>query len=115
MMRHHAAHRVFTHTDVHHVWIAFGEGDCSDRTGLEETVRDVSPTDSHVLCFPETSASRSHVISFGIADDTGARVGSSATKRSDRSPFQRFENSVVVIRRRALRRNLRHKKAQKTH
>src|SRR5205085_7303612 len=99
-MRHHAAHRVFTHADVNDVWIALGNSNRADRPSLKVTVGDVSPTDSHVFCFPETAASRSHVIGFGIANDARAGVRASTTKRSDRPPLERFENSVVIVGRR---------------
>src|SRR6185503_16774831 len=96
-MRHHAAHRVFAHADVNNVWIVFGNCHRADGTGLEETVGDVATTETHVLCFPKTAASRSHVVSLRIADDATSRHRASTAKWANRAPLQRFENGVVIV------------------
>src|SRR5689334_2245291 len=101
-MRHDAAHRVFTHADVNNIRIAFGDRDRADRTGLEETIGNVTPTDSHVLGLPETAAGRSHVIGLRIAHDAGTGIRTPAAKRTNRAPLHDLENAVVIIRRRAL-------------
>ena len=99
---HHTAHRMFTHAHIDDVRIAFRNRDGSNRTGLEKTIRDVTPTDSHVICFPETAARGAHVIGFRIADNSGGTIRAPAAKGANRSPFQRFENGVVIIRSRRL-------------
>src|SRR5690349_17054336 len=103
-MRHHAAHRVFAHADVHDVRIAFGDRDRADRTGLEKTVGDVAPTDPHVFGLPQTAAGRAHVISLRVANDAGPGIRTPATKRTNRAPLHDLENAVVIIRRGSLRR-----------
>src|ERR1700754_772744 len=96
-MSHHTAHRVLSHACVNHVRIAFSDGDRTDRTCFEKSVRDVSPTHSHVVGFPKTASSRAHVIGLRIANNAGAGNRTSATKRTNRTPFHCFENCVVII------------------
>ncbi len=97
VVRHHAAHCVFAHADVNNVRVAFRNSHSADGTGLEVAVGDVAPTDAHVVCFPETAASRSHVVSLRIADNATAGDGTSPAKWTNRTPLQRFENGVVII------------------
>src|SRR5678816_4712277 len=98
MMSHHTAHGVLAHADIDDVWIALRNGDGADGASLEKAVRNIPPTDTHVICFPKTTSGRSHVISFGITDDAGAGHGTPAAKWTDGSPFHGFENGVVIIR-----------------
>src|SRR4051794_13724334 len=91
MMRHHAAHGVFTHADVNDIRITLGDSDRAHGTGLEITIGDVAPTDTHVLGLPETAAGRSHVVSLRIADHTRTSYRTPTTKRTGRSPLQRLE------------------------
>ena len=74
VVRHDAADGVFAHTDIDDVRVALGDGDGTDRTRLEEAVRDISPADAHILGLPEPAAGRSHVISLRVADDAGAGI-----------------------------------------
>src|SRR5438445_13211256 len=101
-MSHHTAHSMFTHADINDVWVAFGACHRADRTCFKKTIRDVTPTDSHVIRFPETAARGAHVIGLRIADDSGGTIRTPAAKGANRSPFQRFENGVVIIRSRRL-------------
>src|SRR5215210_5806158 len=117
MMSHHTAHGMFAHSDIDDIRIAFGNSDSTDGTSFKITIGDISPTDPHVVGFPETATSRPHVIGFGIAHHSGPRNRTPATKRADRSPFNCFKNSVVIISSSALRslgEYLSHKEAQKT-
>src|SRR5262245_19322500 len=91
MMRHHPAHRVFTHADINDIRITLGDGDRAHGAGLEVTIGDVAPANAHVVGLPETAAGRSHVIGLRIANHAGAGHRSSTTKRSNRSPLQWFE------------------------
>src|SRR5689334_5242612 len=95
---------MFTRADVDDVGIAFGNRDRADRTGFEETVGDVAPTDPHVFSLPKTAAGRAHVIGLRIANDAGAGIRTPATKRTNRAPLHDLENAIVIIRRRSLRR-----------
>ena len=52
---------------------------------------------AHVVRFPESASGRSHVVGFDIADYAGARDRTSAAKRTNRAPFQGFEDRVVVV------------------
>ena len=52
--------------------ITFRDGDGADRAGLEITIRDISPGDSHVVGLPQPAASRSHVVGFRIAHHAGS-------------------------------------------
>src|SRR5216684_19149 len=88
---------MFAHADIDHVRIAFSNRHRTDGSGLEEPVRDISPTDSHVIGFPEAAAGRAHVIGFGVADDSSGAIRTTATKRANRSPFERFKDGVVII------------------
>src|SRR4029078_6022190 len=74
MMSHHAADSMFTHPDVNNIRITFGYGDGANGTGLKISVRDIAPTDSHVVCLPQTTAGCSHVIRLRIADYASARI-----------------------------------------
>ena len=74
VVRHNAANGMFAHPDIDDVRVALGDGDRTDRAGLEIAVRDVPPADAHVLGLPEPAAGRSHVISLRVADDAGAGI-----------------------------------------
>src|SRR6185369_330676 len=94
MMRHHTADSVFTHADVNDIRITLGNGDRAHRARLEKAIGDIAPAQTHILGLPETATGRSHVISLRITDHPGTAYRSSTTKRSNRSPLQRFENVV---------------------
>src|ERR1043165_9155243 len=112
MMRHHATHRVFTHADVNHVRIVLGYGNRANRPSLKISIRDISPTDPHVLGLPQPASGRPHVVSLGITHDTGPTIRPPTTKRTNRPPLKRLEDGVVIICRRLgrLRRKLNCKK-----
>src|SRR5437867_8075215 len=88
---------MFAHADIDDIRIAVSNRDSADRTGLEKSIRNIPPTDAHVIGFPKTAASRAHVISFRIADDSGSAVRAPTAKRPNRSPLERFEYGVVII------------------
>src|SRR5262245_13145389 len=89
---------MFAHTDVHHVRIAFCDSHSTNGASLKESIRDVTPTEAHVVGFPKPSAGRSHVISLRVANDAGGANRSATAKWANRSPLERFENGVAIIR-----------------
>ena len=72
VMRHHTAHRMFTHANVNHIRITFGDSYGADGTGFEVTVGDIAPGDPHVVRLPKTATGCSHVVGFGIANHAGS-------------------------------------------
>src|SRR6185503_7144984 len=68
------------------------------RTSLEVSIRNIPPTDPHVVRLPQPPAGRSHVIGLGITDNPRPTIRPSSTKRPDGAPLQRLEDRVVVVR-----------------
>src|SRR5437667_12633893 len=97
-MGHHTPNGMFSHTYIDDIRIAFGNCHRTDGTRLKETIRDIPPGVSHVICFPKTATRSSHVIDLRLANDSGCTIRAPATKRTYGSPFNCFENAVVVIR-----------------
>ena len=58
----HTAYRCLAHADVDHIRIRHGHLDSPDRSGLEETVRDVFPRHAAVFGLPHAAAGRAHVV-----------------------------------------------------
>src|SRR5258705_7436156 len=98
-MGHHTTDCMFSHADVNDIRIAFGYSHSTDRTGFEITIGDISPGDSHVICFPKAATRGPHVIGFWIAHHSEAGIGTPTTEWTNGSPFNCFENAVVIIRR----------------
>jgi hypothetical protein len=59
---------MFAHADIDHIRVAFRNRHRADRTGLEITIRNVSPADAHVISLPQTATSGSHVVGLWVAD-----------------------------------------------
>src|SRR5439155_22366052 len=65
---------------------------------LEKSIRDIPPTDSHIIRFPEAAAGRAHVIGPCVADHSYGTIRSASPERADRSPLERFEDGIIIIR-----------------
>ena len=94
---HYASRCVFSHAYIYDVWVTFRNGNCPNRTSFKITIRNIFPKLTAILCFPEPSASVSHIVRHRISNNTRCRDRSTTSKRTNISVFDSFKNRIYGL------------------